>query len=143
MPKEEKLRLAGEHGRELNITPFEVENPHLLHGKLGVYVSRTEFGIEDPDILNAVANHTKGRPGMSLLEKIVFTADFIEPDRDKNHISCMPEIRKAAFEDMDLCVYLLAKRTLEYLNASGRPVDQDSVKTYEYYKELAIKGGKI
>lgn len=136
MPEADKLRIAKSHAAELNITQFEIEHPHLLHGKLGVYVSRNKFGIEDQDILNAIANHTKGRPGMSLLEKIVFTADLIEPDRDNEHITGLSEIRKAAFEDIDLCVYMIAKRTLEYLKATDRPIDEDSVETCRFYEEL-------
>ena len=136
MPKEEKLRMAREFQSELKITDFEIANPHLLHGKIGVRVAKDDFGIDDPDILNAVANHTKGRPEMSLLEKIVFIADYIEPDRDSHRIPGMDEIRRTAFEQIDLCVCMIAKNTLDYLNASGRPVDPDSAETYEYYRAL-------
>jgi len=136
MPGEEKLLTARKYQSELNITGFEIDHPHLLHGKLGVKDAKEEYGITDPDILNAIANHTKGRPGMSLLEKIVFTADFIEPDRDGHHIPGMDLIRKTAFEDLDLAVYMIIKRTLDYLQESGGPVDTDSVATYEYYKKI-------
>ena len=136
MPNKQKIDMARNNKDELGITSFELEHPHLLHGKLGVHVSRRDFGIDDPDILNAIANHTKGRPEMSLLEKIVFTADYIEPDRDKYRIQSMEDIRRTAFTDIDLCVYMITKRTLEYLESSGRPVDTDSVRTFEYYKDL-------
>ena len=136
MPLEEKLSTAQIYASELNITPFEIEHPHLLHGKLGVNVCRNEFGIEEEDILNAVANHTKGRAGMSLLEKIVYTADFIEPDRDAERIDGMAKIRKTAFEDLDLAVYMIMKRTLEYLNEAGRPVDTDALTAFAFYKDL-------
>ena len=55
----------------------------MLHGKLGAYYAKEEFNIKDKDVLNAIAYHTTGRPNMSLLEKIVFVADYIEPNRRK------------------------------------------------------------
>ena len=136
MPKDEKLLTARKFKDELNITDFEIENPHLLHGKLGVRTAKEEFGITDNDILNAVANHTKGRPGMSLLEKIIFTADLIEPGRDENVITGLKEIRKTAFEDIDLCVLMITEQTLHYLEETNRPIDQDTVTTYEHYKKV-------
>ena len=76
----------------------------LLHAKAGAILARDEYDIEDEDILNAIRFHTVGRPNMSLLEKIVFVADYIEPLRKP--LPNIDKIREAAFEDIDLAVYL-------------------------------------
>ena len=55
----------------------------LLHGKAGACLAKDKFGVDDEDILNAIRYHTTGRPKMTLIEKIVFVADYIEPNRKK------------------------------------------------------------
>ena len=93
-----------------------------------------KYGIDDNDILNAIRYHTTGRPGMSLLEKIIFVADYIEPGRytAKN----LPLVRKMAFSDIDEALLKILYDTLVYLNSTGNTVDPMTQKTYEYYKRL-------
>jgi len=71
---------------------------------------------------------------MSLLEKIIFVADYIEPGRfsAKN----LPEIRKMAFEDIDGALRKILYDTLVYLNSTGNPVDPMTQKTYDYYNRM-------
>ena len=71
---------------------------------------------------------------MTLLEKIVFTADYIEPRRDK--AEDLPLIRALAFVDLDECVYQILKDTLEYLERKGNFVDSMSEQAYAYYKHI-------
>ena len=97
MNDSEKLKKAEKYG--LPINDCERRNPDLLHGKLGAYYAERRFGIVDPEILSAITYHTTGRPDMTLLEKIVFVADFIEPNRKM--IKELPEIRKEAREDFN------------------------------------------
>ena len=65
----------------LEISEIERKNPSLLHAKLGAYLAKDKYDIEDEEILMAIRSHTTGRPGMSLLEKIVYIADYMEPGR--------------------------------------------------------------
>ncbi|KAI4452908.1 developmentally regulated gtp-binding protein-related [Holotrichia oblita] len=119
----------------INVSDTEKRNPSLLHGKLGAYYGKTRFGIEDEDILNAVIYHTTGRPNMSLLEKIIFIADYIEPER--KGIPGLKKIRIAAFEDLDKALFLALENTLNYLqnNTSNKnEIDETTTKTYYYYK---------
>ena len=90
-----------------------------------------EYHVYDADIINAILNHTTGRPGMSLLEKIIFIADYIEPGR-KNAPN-LGEIRKLAFVDLDQCLVIVLKNILEYLETSDGEIDPMTRKTYEYY----------
>lgn len=118
----------------LEITPFEAGSGSLLHSKAGSVLAAEKYGCTDPDILNAIRYHTRGRPGMSLLEKIIFVADYIEPGRytAKN----LPEIRKMAFEDIDEALMKILYDTLVYLNSTGNTVDPMTQKTYDYYRQM-------
>ena len=130
IPSEELLANCIRYGIE--ITDCERRNPFLLHGKLGAYYTANEFKINDEDIINAITWHTTGRPDMSCLEKIIFIADYIEPQRYKQKNLC--EIREMAFSDIDKCVYQIARDTIEYITSNNKDLDEMTVKTAEYYK---------
>jgi predicted HD superfamily hydrolase involved in NAD metabolism len=119
---------------KLPVTDGERKSVYLLHAKVGAACARDKYGIEDDDILNAITYHTTGRPGMSLLEKIVFTADYIEPNRKP--LPRIEEIRKAAYDHLDFAVYLILENTLEYLNNVGTFIDTRTNETYAYYKNI-------
>lgn len=118
----------------IEVSPLEKNSGSLLHSKAGSVLAAEKYGIDDADMCNAIRYHTTGRPGMSLLEKIIFVADYIEPGRfaAKN----LPQIRKLAFADIDECVIRILYDTLVYLNSTGNPVDPMTQKTYDYYKRL-------
>ncbi|MDF2541671.1 MAG: hypothetical protein K0S47_1389 [Herbinix sp.] len=120
----------------LPISETEIKNPGLLHAKLGSYYANTLYGIEDQEILDAITYHTTGRPCMTLLEKIIFTADYIEPNR--RLIPRLQEIRRTAYDDIDLAVYMITKNTLDYLKSTGAIIDDQTEKTCEYYEKLVI-----
>ena len=98
------------------------------------YLAQKEYGITDEDILNATCNHTTGRPGMSLLEKIIFVADYIEPGRKTAPNLGM--IRKVSFEDIDVSICLIIRDTLKYLKESGGEIDPATAVTGKYYFDL-------
>src|SRR6476646_8861616 len=70
------LEMAQAEG--LEIDPVEAAHPHLLHAPVGAIVARDEFGVEDEEVLQAICDHTLGRPGMGLLSCVVFLADSLE-----------------------------------------------------------------
>lgn len=129
IPTKEKLEKAKKHG--LSINQFEMSNPDLLHAKLGAYYAKAKYNVADEDVLNAIASHTTGRPGMSLLEKIIFVSDYIEPNRKP--IYELDIIRKEAFEDIDKCVIHILKNTLNYLEQTNVQIDVMTQKTYDFY----------
>lgn len=114
----------------IDVSEVEKRNPFLLHAKVGGFLAREEYGVEDTDVINAIINHTTGRPGMSLLEKIVFIADYIEPGR--KHAPNLQEIRKMAFVNLDQALIKILEDTLTYLQGTDE-VDPVTAKTYEYY----------
>lgn len=127
---EEKL-LSACKKNHLEISDVEKRNPFLLHGKVGAIFAREKYEIDDPDILNAISYHTTGREDMSLLEKIIFIADYIEPGRKQ--ASNLQEIRELAFQNIDDCMIRILGDTLEYLKKSGKEIDDMTRVTYEYY----------
>ncbi len=135
IPNKKKLKLCEDN--HVPITDFEKDHPFLIHAKLGVFIAREKYDIEDPDILSAIEWHTTGRPQMSLLEKIVYIADFIEPMRFKARE--LPHIRRTAFRDLDETMYEILESTLSYLGDDPEEVDETSRKAYEYYKDLHEK----
>lgn len=116
----------------IEVSDCERENAFLLHGKVGAYIARTDYGIEDEDILNSVTWHTTGRPDMSLMEKIIFVADYIEPGRYKQ--KNLEAIRALAFTYLEEAVYKIAKDTVEYLNECNKPIDDMTIKTRDFYE---------
>ena len=112
-------------------------NPFLLHAKLGAFLAMDKYGITDKEITSAILNHTTGKPNMSLLDKIIFVADYIEPQRKKQ--PNLAEIRKLAFIDLDQALFRILEDTLAFLSTSSSKIDPMTEKTYQYYKELLNK----
>ena len=129
MSNEKKIAVCQKQGIE--ITEIEKKNTFLLHAKVGSYLARKQFHVKDEDILNAILNHTTGRPGMSRLEKIIYIADYIEPER--KHAPNLTQVRKLAFKDIDAALLQILKDTLGYLHNIESPVDPMTQETYNYY----------
>ncbi len=123
----------------LEITPYELESPYLLHAKVGALHAKQHFQCDDEDILNAITYHTTGRPNMSPLEEIIFLADYIEPYRDK--AANLSEVRALAFKDIKEAIYVVTRDTLDYLRSCNKPIDPLTYETFKYYEaETCDKG---
>ena len=107
-----KIREAG-YALEHEIFQSEA----LMHGIAGAVIARQVFGIEDPEILSAVECHTTGKRGMSLLDKIIYLADLIEPNRNYPGVD---ELRDAAVEDLDKAVLMGLKFGIEHVLVTNR-----------------------
>ena len=135
IPTTKKLKICKKNN--ILLTEFEKENEALLHAKVGVYIARKKYGITDPEILSAIRFHTTGKPDMSVLEKIIYIADYIEPGRFK--AQNLPVVRKAAFQDLDETMYIILRDTLSYLNGTANTMDPMTKKAYDFYKQLHIE----
>lgn len=126
----------------LPINDIERRNPSLLHAKAGCILATTEYDVEDSEIIDAIRSHTTGRPGMTLLEKIIFVADYIEPGRNK--AENLGEVRPLAFRDLDEALWLILRDTLAYLRESDNEADIDPMtqETFEFYNKERTKKGK-
>lgn len=132
IPNDKKIRMCKERGIE--ITKVELNAPYLLHSKLGAYLAKEKYGVNDPEILSAIQWHTTGRPNMTTLEKIIFTADYIEPGRCK--AENLPQVRRLAFHDLNLTVCRILEDTLHYLDSGHGEIDPMSRSAFRYYHKL-------
>ena len=124
-------KLAQEYGIEID--DYERKNPELAHGKLGAQMVSTELGIKDEDILSAIQWHTTGRADMSMLEKIIYIADIIEPERKFEGIDA---IRCLAYENIDAAMVLALEKVMKFVHSKGFALHPKSIEAYKYFKEL-------
>ena len=122
--------------RQLGLSPAYLNNANLAHSKIAAYVMEKDYEIQDQDIINAVSYHTTGRANMSKLEKIIYLADAIEPNRLYPGID---EIRELAYKDLDEACLASLSRSIEYVNCRGLYLDQDTVMARD---SLAVKINK-
>jgi len=97
----------------IEIDPICEANPHLLHADVSAIVARDKFGVQDQEVLEAIANHTLGRPGMSSLSCMVFLADSLEPSRGDTpelaalRLLCRQNLYQALWRTCDYCLSFL------------------------------------
>ena len=132
IPNSKKLKIC--QRENIPVSAAEEASPDLLHAKLGVYISKEKYGVTDREVRQAVRYHTTGRPEMTLLEKIIYIADYIEPGRDK--APNLPTVRRLAFQDLDETMYVILKDTLEYLERGSGTIDATTRQACRYYQEL-------
>ena len=130
IPSKEKLHLCEKH--EIPVSEAESKNPGLLHAKLGAFLAKNKYDVEDQDILDSITYHTTGRPAMTLLDKIVYIADYIEPNRKE--APNLDKVRALAFTDIDACLYVILEDSLAYLHTKNEVIDPMTEQTYLYYK---------
>ncbi len=123
------LHMAREEG--LTLDPVLETNPHLLHADVGAIVARDTFGVKDKQVLNAIANHTLGRPDMSPLSCIVFLADTLEPGRGDN--ASLQALRQVSREHIHKAVYLTCDYTLKKLLDSPRLIHPRLIATRFFF----------
>ncbi|MCD8250273.1 MAG: bis(5'-nucleosyl)-tetraphosphatase (symmetrical) YqeK [Lachnospiraceae bacterium] len=131
MPNAKKLKTAEKNG--LEISELERKHPFMLHAKVGELLARKKYDIDDEEVLGAIRWHTTGRPDMTLLEKIVYVADYIEPKREK--APNLKEIRQLAFVDLDRALLKILEDTLGYLGDSA-DVDPMTKATWDFYRQM-------
>jgi len=105
------LEMARAEG--LDIDPVSEATPHLLHADVSAIVARNTFGVKNEEVLQAIANHTLGRPGMSLLSCIVFLADSLEPGRGS--IPELESLRQISYQNLEQAVWLTCDYSLKFL----------------------------
>lgn len=112
----------------------EMENGKLLHAKTGAEISRGMFGVSG-DIYDAILWHTTGRPGMGLLEQIIYIADYIEPNRDFPGVE---KLREKAYIDLRGALKLGLEMSINELTESGRTPHSRSVETLNWLINLGV-----
>lgn len=102
----------------------------IWHGLVGASMVQRELGIDDEEILQAIRLHTTGAAKMSLLDKIIFVADYIEPGRTFPGVK---EAREIALVDLDGAVAYETKQTLLHLIEQEQKIYPKTIETYNYW----------
>lgn len=126
---DEQLKLVEEY--DMMLDDLTLENDKLLHAKTGAAIAAAEYGAGD-DIASAIFWHTTGRANMTLLEKIIYLADFIEPTRDFEGVE---PVRELAPKDLDQALCLALEQTIEEKLQEGSTIHPDTQQALESLKE--------
>ena len=126
---EEQLNLCKKY--DIICDNAELEAPKLLHARTGAALAKDLFGIPDM-IYEAIRWHTTGKPDMTLLEKIIYLADYIEPTRDFPGVEALREL---AYEDLDACMLLGLKMSVDEIRSHGQEPYIDTLNALQWYEE--------
>ncbi|MBR2935274.1 MAG: nicotinate (nicotinamide) nucleotide adenylyltransferase [Oscillospiraceae bacterium] len=117
---DEQLALCKKYGVELD--ELEQRAVKLLHSKTGACIAKHVFG-EDEQVYQAIFWHTTGKVGMSMAEKVIYLADYIEPTRDFDGVE---PLRKLAYEDIDKALLMGMEMTIEEMKQRGNPIHRNT-----------------
>ncbi|MBQ8075370.1 MAG: bis(5'-nucleosyl)-tetraphosphatase (symmetrical) YqeK [Oscillospiraceae bacterium] len=123
----EQLALVKKYG--ISCDDALLASPKLLHAVTGAAVAEAEFHMPG-EICSAIRWHTTGKPEMTLLEKIIYLADYVEPTRD---FPGLEKLRKSAYDDLDSALALGLAMSLEEISRGGSEPYIDSILASQYY----------
>ena len=124
-----QLTLCQEYGIALD--DFSRAYPKTLHARTGAMVAQRIFG-ENPAVVAAIDSHTTGKAGMNILEKIIYVADYMEPNRNFPGVE---DLRRAAFENIDRAMEIGLEMTIDLLNREGKTISKESREALADIKE--------
>jgi predicted HD superfamily hydrolase involved in NAD metabolism len=133
------IQQAKQYGLKLH--PIEETNGHLLHGPVAAQLIKREFGLEHEDVLNAIAEHTLGAINMSLLSKIVFLADAIEPGRPNDYADPIRQVIDNFVDSdptqaLDQAILMACNSNLQILLESHKTIHPRTVEVRNYYLRI-------
>lgn len=136
--KAERQRLLEKY----KIAPAGIDgfDTDLVHGAIAARAVKEDLGILDEDILNAIEFHTTGRPNMSPLEKIIYSADVVEENRSYDEADYL---RECVYSDLNTGTYTIMNHVLRFLLESDAPIYETTVTAYnsmlKEYKNLEVE----
>ena len=131
---QEQLKLCDQYA--IILDNFERLNPKLLHAKTAAVIAEHIFG-ESPEVCDAIRWHTTGKADMTTLEKIIYIADYMEPNRAFDGVE---ELRRLTEQDLDAAVYLGLTMTMEQLKSNHREIDKNSSAALRWLEERKQNG---
>ena len=125
MRTSEQYEAAANHGIQLD--EIERHNPSLVHAPVGAMLAVSHFDVDTPEILDAIRVHTTGSGKMTLIDKILYVADFAEPKR--NHAEAHA-VRELAYQDLNKAVFEVSRYKIEHLLAKGVLIHPYTIDAY-------------
>lgn len=126
LPKEQLLQIFKENAIISENAPSRPAP--VWHGVAAAILCETRWDVHDPEVLSAIRCHTTGKPGMSLLDKIIYLADMTSAEREFPGVEAL---RKEEFEDLDKALCHALKRSIDFVKEKGGRLDAQSVAAYE------------
>jgi predicted HD superfamily hydrolase involved in NAD metabolism len=115
-PVDRMEKIIRENGLPQELLNYDKE---LWHAPVGAYAAERDFGIKDEEILDAVRYHTSGRENMTLLDKVVCLADYMEPGRNFPGVE---QIRDLAEDHLDRALLAAFDSTIQFLLSKGKRI---------------------
>lgn len=117
---------------DVELTDVEKENHSLIHAKLGAVLARELYGVKSDEICEAIRWHTTGTCDMTLLDKIIYAADYIEPNR--TGLPGLDGIRRICFRDLDRAIFLIMDSGISHLKGKAKVIDPTTEEAYDYFR---------
>lgn len=114
---------------DIILDEYMKQNLELIHGYLGAKIAEKRYKVKNKEILNAIKYHTTGREDMTLLEKIIYIADYIEPGRNFDGVE---EIRQMAFKDIDKSIIMAMDKTIKFLIDNKNLIHRRTIEARNY-----------
>ncbi len=128
--QEEAYQLCDKYGVVLD--EVSRQSYGLVHQYLGAALARAEYGIEDEEILSAIRCHTTGKANMGSLDKVLYLADFTEPNRDKEPFTGLAELRALCKTDLDAAMRYALEISIKSIADRGRMMHMDTVYAWNW-----------
>ncbi|MFA9399248.1 MAG: bis(5'-nucleosyl)-tetraphosphatase (symmetrical) YqeK [Clostridiaceae bacterium] len=113
----------------IEVDKIYLKSPFIFHGLAGSIIARDKFGIEDKEILSAIEYHTTGKDNMSGLEKIIYLADYIEPNRKFKEVE---NLRELAYKDLNFALLESLNNTIKFVIEKNSILHEDTIKARNY-----------
>lgn len=123
--------------KRVEVDPVMRESRALMHSVAGMCVAQDVYGVDDAQVLSAIRWHTTGHADMTAMEKIIYLADMIEPNRKP--YPGLDELRERCMHDLDGAMHLALRMSLEYVTAQGKSLHPDTLAALRVYEpELTL-----
>lgn len=132
LDKDEALKMCDEMG--IFIDEEKRLQKGLLHADLGAEIMKRDYGIDDEEVYSAVKCHTMGKRNMTVLDKILYLADFIEPHRKE--FDGLAKLRELCFVDLDEAMLYAINLSISFVTGKGKVLHKQTIDTRDYFNEL-------
>lgn len=118
--------------KNVSIDPLMRESKALMHSVAGMCIAEAVYGVTDPEVLSAIRWHTTGHDNMTALEKIIYLADMIEPNRKP--YPGLEALREKCMNDLDGAMHMALKMSLDHVLEQGKTLHPDTLAALKAYE---------
>jgi len=123
----------------IEMDSYFIKHTDLWHGPVGAYIAKSKFDISDEEILSAIKYHSTGKPNMSLVEQIIFVADYCEPNRKFMNVDKMRDIALKNINKATLAILCLKQDYLTSIGVTPHPISLEAI---TFYKKILNRNGE-